>query len=318
MPNRRALVVGIDKYPGSPLNGCVNDATAMAALLSRNYDDSPNFDVQLVTAPDDRISRSSLKSQVETLFKHDKADVALLYFSGHGTENDLGGYLVTPDATKYDEGLSLTDVLTYANQSPATERIIILDSCMSGWLGTVPATGSGSTNLSEGVSILTASRQDQVSIESSGRGVFTELVCAALDGGAADVIGDVTAASVYSYVEQALGPWEQRPLFKAHLSKLVPIRQAHPAVEKTTLRLLTEWFSTPDREFPLDKTYEDTMPDAIPEHVKIFKQLQKCRDAKLVEAVDAEFLYFAAVNEKKCRLTALGKRYWQLAKENRL
>ncbi|GCB57236.1 caspase family protein [Rhodococcus erythropolis] len=316
--SRRALIVGIDDYPTQPLRGCVNDANAISELLKQDHDGAPNFDVQLVTTPSTTITRAILTDKIQKLFKHDKADVALLYFSGHGTENDLGGYLVTPDAKKYNEGVSLTDVLTLANDSKATERIIILDSCMSGWLGEVPATGGANSNLREGVSILTASRSNQVSIESGGRGVFTELVCAALEGGAADVLGEVTAASIYTYVEQALGPWEQRPLFKAHLSQMAPIRVAQPAVERPTLRLLTTWFPAPNDEFPLDKSYEDTEPGFNPDHVQVFKKLQKCRDAKLIEAVDAEFLYFAAMNNKSCRLTALGKRYWQLAKENRI
>src|ERR1035441_381686 len=108
-PSRRALVVGIDEYPSAPLSGCVNDATAMAGLLSSNADGSPNFDVRLVTAPSDTISKASLRQMVEQLFAHDEADIALFYFSGHGTENDLGGYLVTPEATAYDEGVNLSD-----------------------------------------------------------------------------------------------------------------------------------------------------------------------------------------------------------------
>ena len=57
--------------------------------------------------------------------------------------------------------------------------IVILDSCMSGAFGQVPATGSNQSFLREGVSILTASRAGQVSMESGGRGLFTELVCGA-------------------------------------------------------------------------------------------------------------------------------------------
>lgn len=140
----------------------------------------------------------------------------------------------------------------------------------------------------------------------------------ALEGGAADVLGDVTAASVYSYVEQALGPWDQRPLFKAHLSMVVPIRKAQPAVALETLRLLPSWFDTADFEYPLDPTYEDQIPGFDLDKVAIFKKLQKCRDAKLVEAVDEEFLYFAAVNSKACRLTPLGKHYWRLAQAGRI
>src|SRR5207248_7445053 len=141
-------------------------------------------------------------------------EVALLYFAGHGTENNLGGYIVTPDATRYDECINLTEILTLANKSKARECVIILDSCMSGALGQVPATNSDSANLAQGVSILTAARSGQSSVESAGHGVFTNLVCSALEGGAADVAGHVHAAAIYSYVEQVLGPWDQRPLFK--------------------------------------------------------------------------------------------------------
>ena len=206
MPARRALVVGIDAYSSSPLRGCVNDAIAIADLLRTHEDGSPNFDVQLVTAPSTTITKASLRAQITQLFNHDDAEVALLYFSGHGTENNLGGYLVTPDATAYDEGINLTEVLTSANHSRASERIIILDSCMGGAFGDIPATGSSTANLEPGVSVLTASKAGQVSVERGGRGVFTELVCGALEGGAADVLGDVTAAAIYTYVEQALGP----------------------------------------------------------------------------------------------------------------
>lgn len=319
MPDRRlALVVGIDEYPASPLSGCVNDAQSVSGLLAKHADGSPNFDVQLVTAPSGAITRASLKKQIADLFARPNCDVALLYFSGHGTENDLGGYMVTPDATKYDEGVSLTDVLTMANASTAVERIIILDSCMSGAFGQVPATGSNTASLSEGVTVLTASKAGQLSFEVGGRGVFTELLCGALEGGAADVLGDITATSIYSYVEQALGPWDQRPLFKANLSKVVALRKVPPAVPVETLRMIPSWFPAPDDVYQLDPSYEDQIPGFDPDHVVIFKKLQKCRDAKLVEAIDAEFMYFAALNSTGCRLTPLGKQLWRLAQSGRI
>jgi hypothetical protein len=148
--------------------------------------------------------------------------------------------------------------------------------------------------------------------------LFTELVCGALEGGAADVLGGVTAAAVYAYVEQALGPWEQRPLFKAHLSKLVELRKAQPAVSIDILRQFPTWFPNAEGEFPLDPSYEYTQKTADPDHVAVFKQLQQCRDAKLVEAVDAEFMYYAAINSTSCRLTPLGRHYWRLVQAGRI
>jgi hypothetical protein len=316
--SRRALVVGIDDYANAPLSGCVKDAIQIANLLRRHEDGTPNFEVQLLTSDTVQISRAILRESIETLFQHDVADVALFYFAGHGTIANLEGYLVTTDAEQYDEGVELSFLLTHANRSRATEVVVILDSCMSGALGAIPALGGNRASISEGVSILTASRSSQAAVEEGGRGVFTELVCGGLEGGAADVLGNVNPASIYAYVEEALGAWDQRPLFKIHVSKLLPLRKTKPAVPLETLRKISVWFNESDSEFPLDPSFEDTNKLGNTENETIFKCLQKCRDAKLVEAVGEEFMYFAAQNSKSCKLTALGKHYWRLAKAGRI
>src|SRR5687767_4671595 len=95
-----AILVGVDDYPASPLSGCVNDAMQMTALLARHHDDSPNFECKTIVTPKDKVTRASLKEAVEDLFKR-PADVALFFFAGHGTVNNLGGYLVTQDAKRY-------------------------------------------------------------------------------------------------------------------------------------------------------------------------------------------------------------------------
>jgi len=311
---RRALVVGIDDYSGAPLAGCVNDANAMTSLLRTNEDGSPNFHVKSMTQPSQKITRSTLRAALNKLFsEHDEADVALFYFSGHGTENILGGFIVTPDAKQYDEGVSLADILTLANRSKARECVIILDSCHSGHLGSVPSTGSEHVNLREGVSILTASRAAQVAVEVDGRGLFTELVCGALEGGAADVLGQTTVAGVYAYVEQALGPWDQRPLVRANLSKLISLRNNRPAITPEILRQLPAWFPTSDHVLALDPSYEPLAEPKNSEHEKIFGHLQRCRAAKLVDPVGEEHMYFAAMNSTGCKLTPLGRHYWRLA-----
>ncbi len=330
---RRALLVGIDDYPSAPLSGCVNDAQAMAALLSKHEDGSPNFDCRLLVAPPAATTSGVLYKHIEQLFAHE-ADVALLYFSGHGTENNLGGYLVTPDAKQYREGVSMTDVLKLANDSKAKEVVIILDCCNSGTLGGVPVLGDANevAVLREGVSILTASRSTQLSYEvavdedgDKVQGLFTALVCGALDGGAADVVGNVTVASVYAYVDQSLGAWEQRPLLKAHVAKLTSLRRCKPLVSLETLRMLPRWFNALDFDHPLDPSYEPSphgqrkkLEDRHEEHERIFKCLQDLRDAKLVVVVGEEHMYYAAMNSTSCRLTPLGVHYWRLANEGRI
>ena len=196
---RKALVIGINDYATAPLRGCVNDATSIANVLGTHADGAPNFGIKLITAPSEVITRSKLKGEIEALFSGDP-DIALLYFSGHGFINSLGGYIVTTDFRKWDEGVSMDDVLKLANQSKAKDKIVVLDCCYSGALGSPTIIGSNAALLSEGLSILTASRDSESAIEVNGCGIFTALVISALQGGAADLGGNVTPGSIYAYV----------------------------------------------------------------------------------------------------------------------
>jgi hypothetical protein len=317
---RRALAVGIDNYQFGPLGGCVADANAIASLLSRNDDGTKNFDVRTLTDPPESITRAVLREAITELFSQ-PAEVALFYFSGHGSENDLGGYLVTPDALQYDEGVPMADVITLVNKSVVSESVIIVDCCHSGHLGNDPVgprDANARADMAEGVSILTASRSTQPAIETGGRGVFTTLLCSALDGGAADVLGETKMASIYSYIDESLGSWQQRPLFKAHLSSLLSLRKCAPSISLEKLRRILDFFSQQDSQFTLDPSFERTHESASPENVEIFDVFVAFRNARLVEVATHDHLYFAAIESGAVQLTPLGRHYWRLVKENRL
>ena len=314
---KRALVVGIDDYPNSPLNGCVNDASAIANTLETNGDGSPNFSVKLIASPGEDVNRSNLREAIDQLFTGE-SDMALLYFSGHGLIKSTGGYLVTKDASRYDEGVSMDEILNIANKSKAKNKIIILDCCHSGALGTPSFTSNNIAQLSEGLSVLTASRDNEYSMEVSGAGVFTSLVVDGLKGGAADLRGNITPGSLYAYVDEALGAWDQRPIFKTNVSSFASLRTIPPKIPFETMRKITTYFPTPEAEHNLDPTYEDTEERSVEGNVKIFKDLQKFQSVGLVIPVDAEFMYFAALDSKSCRLTALGNQYWRLVNEKKL
>ena len=315
---KRALIVGIDDYPEAPLSGCVNDAKKMCDVLSKNQDGSPNFDCRTLLAPKGDVTRFVLKQNIKELFGYE-AEVALFYFSGHGTVNNLGGYLVTQDYQVHNEGLAMSEILAFANNSKTRDVVVILDCCHSGALGEIPVLKEDHSVLRLGVSVLTASGASQPAVEATGSGgVFTSLVCDALNGGASDVVGNVTVAAVYAYVEQMLGAWEQRPLFKSHVSRLVPLRKCKPVIDTAILRLLPQYFSDPNAEFALDPSFE---PDAEPrndEKEKVFSHLQKYRAARLLVPVGEEHMYYAAMNSKSCKLTPLGQCYWNLAKGGKL
>lgn len=316
---KRALLVGIDRYVRcDDLEGCENDVAALCPLLARNEDGSVNFTcVVLDTSDGSLVTRDELVENVRLLLSPG-ADVALLYFAGHGSGGgDVS--LMTSDATNGTRGMPMSEVLALVRGSPVPEINIVLDCCFSGGAGEVPQTGGDTASIKAGLSILTASRADQTAAETSdGRGLFSALFCAALEGGAADVRGNIGLAGIWAYLTESFGAWQQRPTLKANIERAHVLRTCHPAVSDETLRQLAGWFPTPGHEFPLDPSYEYTTELGNAKNENVFKQLQRCSYVKLVEPVDEEYMYFAAVNSKACRLTALGRHYRRLAVEEHL
>lgn len=310
---RRALIVGIDNYGGSPLTSCVKDANAIASVLETHGNGSPNFETVLLTSPPTDITRPELRKAIERLFAT-KCEIALLYFSGHGFVRGADGCVVTKDAEEHDEGISMTEILGMANASPVENKVIIMDCCFSGKMGSSSVSKGNVAELSEGLTVLTASHESEVAFE----GVFTDLVVDALQGGAANLRGHITPGAIYAYVDQALGAWSQRPIFKTNVTQFTSLREVPPQVPLETLRKITEYFPAPQDEHALDPTYEDTEPGNDPNNVKVFKDLQKMEGVGLVVPVDEEHMYYAAMNSKACRLTALGAQYWRLANEKKL
>lgn len=319
---RKALIIGIDYYSHiSSLHGCVNDAYSVKSILERHSDGSVNFGANLLTATgaDSAIARGDLKDSIVELFKGD-SDIALLYFAGHGHIEITGGYLCASDCQRGDDGLSLDEVLVLANQSKAKNKVIILDSCHSGIAGT-PA-GHKSAELSEGMTILTASTEDQYATEKNGSGVFTSLLVDALSGAAGNLVGDVTPGGVYAHVDQSLGPWKQRPVFKTNVKTFVSLRKVQPPIELNHLQRLTEFFPQPGHEYKLDPSYEPEengkpkgAAAANPKNTEKFAVLQKYNRIGLVVPVDAPHMWHAAINSKACKLTVLGEHYRKLVED---
>jgi len=321
-----ALIVGINYYEhGSPLFGCVNDAYNVKSMLERNDGGSVNFDCKLLTASSehDSIERAELKDDIEKLFKTE-AEIALFYFAGHGHIEDTGGYLLASNSRRGDEGVSLAEILILANKSPATNKIIILDSCHSGIAGSAPS-GDQHATLSEGLTVLTASTKDQYASEEDGSGVFTNLFVDALSGSAANLTGDITPGSIYAHIDQSLGGWEQRPVFKTNVKQFVSLRKVASPIPLEDLRRIVEFFPTPGFEYPLNPTYEpelkgrdEGMPLPIIENTRIFLLLQKYNRLNLLVPMGVTNMWNAAMESKTCKLTALGEHYRRLASKDRI
>lgn len=323
---RRALLVGIDHYDHmKKLTWCVDDALAIRQVLAFHENHDSNFDCRLLLSSEpssdltrqERVTFNRLRKELQELLTFD--DMVLFYFSGHGYATENGMYLVTQDGTATLPGMLLNDVLKMANDSPAREVLLIIDSCYSGALGE-PDQQKDVANLylRPGITLLAATRAHQQAIERHGRGQFTNLVIGALKGGASDVRGRVSAASIYAYVEQALGPWDQRPVYKSNASQLSPLRFCTPAITDEELRRLPQFFPQPDYQYFLNPSYEVTRPDGLPEHIAIFRIFKHYQIAHLLHPIFDEDLYFAALRSHPVELTSTGQFYWQLAKQNLL
>lgn len=320
---KAALIVGVDYYQnGSPLYGCVNDAYSVKSMLERNNGGDINFNCKIMTAtgPTNYVSKSDLKDNINELFKKD-IEIVLFYFAGHGHIESSGGYIMASDSKRGDEGVSLSEILIYANGSPAKYKIIILDSCHSGIAGS-DITTSQLASIKEGVTILAASTEDQYASEENGRGVFTTLLVDALSGSAANLIGEVTPGSIYAHIDQSLGAWEQRPIFKTNVKEFISLRKTAPPISLENLRRIIEFFPDADYIYELDPTYEpemkgrdEEMPDPIDEHIEIFAILQKYNRLNLLVPIDANHMWNAAMESKSCKLTSLGEHYRRIVQK---
>lgn len=329
--SKRALIIGIDAYPSAPLKGCVADAIEIASLLETDGDGTPNFGIKLLTSDRNDVTREVLHESIVSLFQGD-ADMALFYFAGHGSINPEtnSGHIVAQDGDRTAPGFSLADLLALANNAypKIKSTVIILDSCHSGYLGELSGLGKSDPSvIGNGITILTASHRDGTAEEVNGHGIFTDLLVDGLRGSASDVCGRITPAALYTHVDQTLGDWEQRPIYKANVQTFVVLRRVAPKVSLETLRKLPVYFPDPTMTFPLDPSYEPQRGEEaerfkdVPvneENVRIYRELQACHRHGLVVPVGQEHMWHAAVHSTGCKLTATGAHYRHLAEMRRL
>lgn len=322
---RRALLIGIDNYPApNQLKGCVADVNLIRKSLEFNGDGTKNFEVEVML---NEQSGKATMGQIESLFASD-LDVALLYFSGHGCENSTGSELVFPleaSSGGYYKGLQMRSIMDIVNQSKAKNKIIILDCCHAGDFGRYRVDIDNS-DLGQGVCVLSACKGDENAIVSKvGFSIFTLALHLALDGLAADFLGNITIGSVYAYVDKFFSAAEQRPVFKTNVTEFIPLRKVAPKVPTNTIKELVTLFANVDDNVQLDPSFEFSNsedakiplkePYAVAENVEKMKKLQALARIGFVEPVGEEHMYYAAMNSKQCKLTSLGSYYWLLVKK---
>jgi len=127
-PRRKvALVIGNAKYPGQPLPNPIKDAREMKKTLE-------DFKFEVVYLENG--NRTEMAAEIGTFARRlDRADIALVYYAGHGIQIDGINYLVPVDTDmrtieqiKFNT-VRLDVVLGMLNESGVPIRIIVLDAC---------------------------------------------------------------------------------------------------------------------------------------------------------------------------------------------
>ena len=147
----------------------------------------------------------------------------------------------------------------------------------------------------------------------------------ALNGSAANLTGDITPGSIYAHIDQSLGAWEQRPVFKTNVKQFVSLRKVTPPISISDLRRIAEFFPSPGYEFQLDPSFEpetkgrdEGMPEPNPDNTEKFAILQQYNRLNLLRPVDAPHMWHAAMESKTCKLTSLGEHYRRLAEKDKI
>jgi uncharacterized caspase-like protein len=125
---RVALIIGNSAYQNAPqLPNPVNDAALMTATFKSAGFDTVDFRQNLSALETRRVLREFADSA-------QNADIAVVYYAGHGLEVDGTNYLIPVDAKLerdtdvFDEAVSLDRLMVAVE--PATQlRLVILDAC---------------------------------------------------------------------------------------------------------------------------------------------------------------------------------------------
>ncbi|MET3968299.1 caspase family protein [Bradyrhizobium sp. S3.5.5] len=148
--NRVALVIGNSAYKNAaPLSNPVNDAAIVEATLK-----NAGFDV--VQTRQDLQAIEMRRTLRDFADQARDADVAVIYYAGHGMEIEGTNYLIPVDATLerdtdvYDEAFSLDRVMLAIE--PARQlRLVILDACRNNPFSEKMKRTVGSRSISRGL-----------------------------------------------------------------------------------------------------------------------------------------------------------------------
>lgn len=141
---KRALLVGINHYEGSPLSGCVNDVILMTKVLTEKFGFTTG-NMKILT--DREATKNKIMDGLRWLTRGLCAgDTVVFHYSGHGSQVSVEDPFNTDEPDGFDEIICPVDIDFYDNifirdhelgmffkyLPPAIKSLVVLDCCHSG------------------------------------------------------------------------------------------------------------------------------------------------------------------------------------------
>lgn len=148
-PNLYVLAIGINAYPGDlQLDCAVNDATGVSKTLQTRSE--PLFHVKCKILPDREATRDGILQGLGWLKGQMKPhDVALLFYAGHGYNDEAGRFYmlsIDMDVDNLDKTTVTGEELKKHLAELPGRVVLMLDACHSGAKGNTSLIGSGKSS----------------------------------------------------------------------------------------------------------------------------------------------------------------------------
>ncbi len=256
-PNRWAVLIGVEKYSDpkvGELKYAADDVDKLREVLIGHAGYQADH---IIVLKDADATAAKVRSTLGTWLPRQvsDADMVMIYFSGHGgAEPSIRGdaqdgtekYMMLFDSKAddmYGTAIPMSELARIFGRIRADKLLFAMDSCYSGATGKgVLREGMKAAGLSDdylsaltgssGTVVLTASKANEVSMESNklGMGVFTHFLCQALTGAAdSDKDGLISVVELYQFISnmvpgaaKAMGS-SQHPVLKGEISGMFPI-----------------------------------------------------------------------------------------------
>jgi len=222
--NQRALVIGVSEYPNpnDRLPAVAADIREMAKVLSSRNGTFPPKCITVLA--DKQATRDKVLAELRSILGGPASDTVFVYLAGHGIEAGGRYYYVAYDTDTTNEAtaIPLAGIKALFDQTASRRAFLWLDFCHSGG---ILARGSGSdieairrgigVVSGQGKVIVAACTSAQKSYESpsTGHGFFTQALLRGLRGEAKSAHGEVTAHSLYEFIDHEVANPRQQPVF---------------------------------------------------------------------------------------------------------